>query len=85
MCVCVRVQKLFQDFSGSLTELWRESVLSTLTTNSALSVDNCRTLLDDTDLKLTSLIQQEKNLTHQHLHTLQEQLERDKQVGACIY
>ncbi|XP_072550434.1 LOW QUALITY PROTEIN: evC complex member EVC [Salminus brasiliensis] len=66
-------KKLFDDFSGGVADLWRESVLSMLTTSSTLSLDDCQTLLDNTELTLTSEIQQESH-THQHLHTLREQL-----------
>ncbi|KAL7849912.1 hypothetical protein SRHO_G00192610 [Serrasalmus rhombeus] len=80
--VCELWKRLFQVFSGSLAELWRECVLTTLTTSSALSVDDCRTLLDNIESTLASQIQQEQSSTHQHLHTLREQLERDRQVWA---
>ncbi|XP_036445503.1 ellis-van Creveld syndrome protein isoform X2 [Colossoma macropomum] len=76
--VCELWKKHFQVFLGSLTELWRECVL----TSSAFSVDDCQTLLDNTESMLASQIQQEESSTHQHLHILRQQLERDRQVWA---
>ncbi|XP_066498805.1 evC complex member EVC [Hoplias malabaricus] len=77
--VCELWKKLFHDFSGRLPELWKECVLSMLTTRSVLSVEESQTLLDNIELTLTSQIQQEESYT-QHLHKLREQMERDRQI-----
>ncbi|XP_049324190.1 ellis-van Creveld syndrome protein isoform X2 [Astyanax mexicanus] len=77
--MCDLWKKLFDVFSGSVADLWRECLLSTLTTSSALSVDNCKRLVDNTELKLTNQIQRESH-THQQLHILREHLQQDIQV-----
>ncbi|KAI4871348.1 hypothetical protein NFI96_026574, partial [Prochilodus magdalenae] len=79
--VCELWMKLFQVSSGSITGLWRDCVQTTLTISSALSVDDGRMLLDNTELALASQIQQqESNTPVQHLQTLRDQLDRDRKV-----
>ncbi|XP_076844730.1 evC complex member EVC isoform X2 [Brachyhypopomus gauderio] len=73
---CELWKKLFCHFSGSLTQLWRECLLCTLTASSALSEERCLSLLHSAELTLASQVQEEETRTHQHLHMLTQHLER---------
>ncbi|KAK1798671.1 hypothetical protein P4O66_006959, partial [Electrophorus voltai] len=80
--VCDLWKKLFCNFSGCLTERWRECVLRTLTACSALSVEHCQLLLHNTELTLASKVQQEKSHIHLPLHSLTQHLERAREAWA---
>ncbi|MCJ8739569.1 hypothetical protein PDJAM_G00048720 [Pangasius djambal] len=80
--VCDLWKKLFCNFSERIRMLWRECVVSMLTTSSALSEEQSCTLVNNMELKLTSQMQQKESHTHQQLQMLREQLEQCKQIWA---
>ncbi|KAF4092355.1 hypothetical protein AMELA_G00020000 [Ameiurus melas] len=80
--VCDLWKKLFCNFSESVQMLWRECVVSVLTTSSALSEDHNCTLLNSMELNWTNQMLKKESHAHQQLQMLREQLEQSKQIWA---
>ncbi|XP_017308177.1 evC complex member EVC isoform X2 [Ictalurus punctatus] len=80
--VCDLWKKLFCKFSESVRMLWRQCVVSVLTTSSALSEEHNCTLLNSMELNWTNQMRQKESHAHQQLQVLREQLEQSKQIWA---
>ncbi|XP_060757252.1 evC complex member EVC isoform X2 [Neoarius graeffei] len=78
--VCDLWKKLFCNFSERVRMLWRECIVSMLTTSSTLSKEHSCTLLNNMELNWSNQMLQKESHTHQQLQMLREQLEQSKQI-----
>ncbi|KAM9457584.1 evC complex member EVC isoform 1-T2 [Clarias gariepinus] len=80
--VCEVWKKVFCQFSESVRRLWRECVVSMLTTSSALSEEHCCNLVNNMEVTWTNQMQQKQSHAQQQLQMLREHLEQSNQIWA---